>query len=551
MAEELPRLRKEKTGVNTVLSPLGESGQAPCASFASRFFRAWPNGGSFLIFEPLRLCSPLQMGDTCDLEEPDRSTFDDPRRGRKSSRRGNAWLRQTHPTSPSNSIAFLRGPNLRFGPDIHPLQGSHRPGVEQQQGGLVSSFNAQLSTVYLTYVDSETKREEKMDQDKLTHEFRNVTSEDEASTPNIRPQRTATRSMKAKEIYGTSREEHCRKLDAAWRNVDYRSSQAANSSEASQELEIQKAIDADREAIVSEKLREATQHERDNIQETASQFSISAHSRASSRSRRSGSSTISLAAAQARAQAEAVKAKAEYGRKEAAMRLEKARIEAELEVLQHEKEAAAADAQASALEAAAEQDGGECVRPHPPVDRTQRVSSYITEQASIRDDELASLRATVVQSRSQSLDQAETTSRHTDLRDYRQPYARFFRAWPNGGSFLIFEPLRLCSPLQMGDTCDLEEPDRSTFDDPQRGRKSSRRGNAWLRQTHPTSPSNSIAFLRGLSAYTPPDLTLCENIGQITWENTFEDLSSDHRILSVSIGNAVLPPEQAHTKHVD
>ncbi|KAH6943085.1 hypothetical protein HPB50_015750 [Hyalomma asiaticum] len=59
-----------------------------------------------------------------------------------------------------------------------------------------------------------------MDQDKLTHEFRNVTSEYEASTPNIRPQRTATRSMKAKEIYGTSREEHCRKLDAAWRNVD-------------------------------------------------------------------------------------------------------------------------------------------------------------------------------------------------------------------------------------------------------------------------------------------------------------------------------------------
>ncbi|KAH6920668.1 hypothetical protein HPB50_028346 [Hyalomma asiaticum] len=123
--------------------------------------------------------------------------------------------------------------------------------------------------------------------------------------------------MKAKEIYGTSREEHCRKLDAAWRNVDtalHRLSFAkegqfssattqlrasyeryqhvtaryfaflakANSSEASQELELQKAINADREAIVSEKLREATQKERDNIQETASQFSILAHSRASS-----------------------------------------------------------------------------------------------------------------------------------------------------------------------------------------------------------------------------------------------------------------------------
>ncbi|KAH7962739.1 hypothetical protein HPB52_017739 [Rhipicephalus sanguineus] len=80
---------------------------------------------------------------------------------------------------------------------------------------------------------------------------------------------------------------------------------SANTSEARQELQLQKAIDADREAIVSEKLREATQQERDNAQEAASQFSISAHSRASSRSRRSGSSTISLAAVQARAQAEA------------------------------------------------------------------------------------------------------------------------------------------------------------------------------------------------------------------------------------------------------
>ncbi|XP_037528681.1 uncharacterized protein LOC119405929 [Rhipicephalus sanguineus] len=105
------------------------------------------------------------------------------------------------------------------------------------------------------------------------------------------------------------------------------------------------------------------------------------------------------------------------------MRLEKARIEAELEVLQHEKEAAAADAQASALEAAVEQDGGECVRPHPPIDRAQLVSSYITEQATIRDAELASLRATVVHARSQSLEHAEATNRHTDLHHYQQPPA--------------------------------------------------------------------------------------------------------------------------------
>ncbi|KAH7944540.1 hypothetical protein HPB52_021357 [Rhipicephalus sanguineus] len=297
-----------------------------------------------------------------------------------------------------------------------------------------------------------------MNQDKLTHECRNVTSEDEASTSNIRPQRTATLSVKAQEIYEACREEHCRKLDVVWKNVEtalHRLSCAkegqftsaatqlrasyeryehvtaryasfldkANTSEARQELQLQKAIDADREAIVSEKLREATQQERDNTQETASRFSISAHSRASSRSRPSGSSPISLVAVQARAQAEAIKARAEFGRKEAAMRLEKARIEAELEVLQHEKEAAAADAQASALEAAVEQDGGECVRPHPPIDRAQRVSSYITEQATIRDAELSSLRATVVHARSQSLEHTEAANRHTDLHHYQQPPA--------------------------------------------------------------------------------------------------------------------------------
>ncbi|KAH7946547.1 hypothetical protein HPB52_000940 [Rhipicephalus sanguineus] len=59
-----------------------------------------------------------------------------------------------------------------------------------------------------------------MDQDKLTPECRNVTSEDEASSSNIRPQRTATLSMKAKEIYEACRDERCRKLDAVWENVE-------------------------------------------------------------------------------------------------------------------------------------------------------------------------------------------------------------------------------------------------------------------------------------------------------------------------------------------
>ncbi|KAH8009472.1 hypothetical protein HPB51_017992 [Rhipicephalus microplus] len=283
-----------------------------------------------------------------------------------------------------------------------------------------------------------------MDQDELTHECTNVTPQDETSASNIRPRRKATPSTRAKEMYQTSREEHCRKLDSVWKNVEsavqalsrakgeqftgakthlrasyecYERATArysaflekAKTFEARHELQLQQAIDEDREAIVSEKLREATPQERDKAHKTASQFSLSVHSRASSRSRRSGFSTISLAAVQARAHAEAAKARAQFGRKEAAMRLEKARIEAELEVLQHEKEAAAADAQASALEAAVEQDGGECVRPHPPLDRTLRVSSYITEQAAIRDAELASLRAPVIHPRKQSLEHAKCT----------------------------------------------------------------------------------------------------------------------------------------------
>ncbi|KAH8031989.1 hypothetical protein HPB51_022511 [Rhipicephalus microplus] len=36
---------------------------------------------------------------------------------------------------------------------------------------------------------------------------------------------------------------------------------------------------------------------------------------------------------------------------------------------------------------------------------------------------------------------------------------------------------------------------------------------------------------------TTPDLTLCKNAGRITWENTFEDLGSDYRILSITLGN--------------
>nr|XP_037275644.1 uncharacterized protein LOC119168343 [Rhipicephalus microplus] len=36
---------------------------------------------------------------------------------------------------------------------------------------------------------------------------------------------------------------------------------------------------------------------------------------------------------------------------------------------------------------------------------------------------------------------------------------------------------------------------------------------------------------------TMPDLTLCKNVGRYAWENTFEDLGSDHRVLSIALGN--------------
>ncbi|XP_075539206.1 uncharacterized protein LOC142573874 [Dermacentor variabilis] len=70
------------------------------------------------------------------------------------------------------------------------------------------------------------------------------------------------------------------------------------------------------------------------------------------------------------------------------MRIEKARIEAELDILQHEKEAVAANAQANALEAAVEQDGGERMRTLPPVDRTLQTRSYIDEQQALRNSTL-------------------------------------------------------------------------------------------------------------------------------------------------------------------
>ncbi|KAL1426812.1 hypothetical protein MTO96_017954 [Rhipicephalus appendiculatus] len=258
------------------------------------------------------------------------------------------------------------------------------------------------------------------EQDKLREPTseNSIAVEHESPAINVRPRRATTLSAKAQENYEASCEHHRRRTDAAWECVEaaifklssaheeavdviaaqlhssyqqYKNISgkytsfltATNTPEGQKELDMLGAIDADRDSIVKEKLREATEHTCDGREKSASKRSLSASSRASSVSQRSGSSTMSLAAAQARAQADAVKARAAFSRREAAMRLEKARIDAELQILHQEKEAAAAEAEANALEAAVEQDGGERSRLVPPTDPTSRTASYVIEQENL------------------------------------------------------------------------------------------------------------------------------------------------------------------------
>ncbi|XP_037503363.1 uncharacterized protein LOC119378234 [Rhipicephalus sanguineus] len=259
-----------------------------------------------------------------------------------------------------------------------------------------------------------------MEQDKLTEQTaENCTAlEHEPAAINVRPRRVTTLSAKATENYEASCEQHRRRTDAAWECVEaailklsnaheeavdviaaqlrssyerykkitdkYTAFLTATETQASRkELDMLSAIDADRDMIVKERLRETTEQARNLRAETASKRSLSVSSRASSVSRRSRSSTMSIAAAQARAQADAIRARAAFSRREAAMRLEKAKIDAELEILHHEREVAVAEAQANALEAAAEQDGGERSRVTPSIDPTLRTASYVTQQEEL------------------------------------------------------------------------------------------------------------------------------------------------------------------------
>lgn len=75
-------------------------------------------------------------------------------------------------------------------------------------------------------------------------------------------------------------------------------------------------------------------------------------------SRRSSRSSASVAATRARAKAEAARAKASYAEKEAAMVKKKAEVEADLFVLQSQKDATAEAAEAAIYEAAADIEEG-------------------------------------------------------------------------------------------------------------------------------------------------------------------------------------------------
>ncbi|KAL6487696.1 hypothetical protein MHYP_G00043220 [Metynnis hypsauchen] len=77
-------------------------------------------------------------------------------------------------------------------------------------------------------------------------------------------------------------------------------------------------------------------------------------SQASCSSLRSRASTTGSAAAKARAKAEAAKARLAFVEQEADLKLQKAKLEASMEILSSKKEIAAAVAEAEALEAAAD-----------------------------------------------------------------------------------------------------------------------------------------------------------------------------------------------------
>ncbi|XP_043105115.1 uncharacterized protein LOC122351832 [Puntigrus tetrazona] len=120
--------------------------------------------------------------------------------------------------------------------------------------------------------------------------------------------------------------------------------------------------------------------------------SIKTRSHASCSSVRSSTSSTGSAAAKARARAEAAKARLTFAEEEVNLKLQKARVEASMEVLQHKKEAAAAVAEAEALEAAIDENAEKhsCVLSvnSAPLEAKQRTEQYIIDQTEVQETEL-------------------------------------------------------------------------------------------------------------------------------------------------------------------
>lgn len=115
--------------------------------------------------------------------------------------------------------------------------------------------------------------------------------------------------------------------------------------------------------------------------------SFKTRSRASCSSARSSVASASSAAAKARAKAEAAKARLTFAGKEMNLKMERAKIDASIELLQCEKDVASAVAEAEALEAAVcSQNDTHSIRLDPDpslLESAQRTEQYVKDQAKI------------------------------------------------------------------------------------------------------------------------------------------------------------------------
>lgn len=102
-------------------------------------------------------------------------------------------------------------------------------------------------------------------------------------------------------------------------------------------------------------------------------------------------SSTGSAAAKARARAEAAKARLSYAEEEINLKLEKAKLEASMQMLEYKKETAAAIAEAEVLEAAAdinsERRSCDLVLDSDPLETTQRTQQYVADQGKVSETE--------------------------------------------------------------------------------------------------------------------------------------------------------------------